>query len=149
MITYKTNIPQFKLLHEPSGFQKAKISTSRDSEQFIRQFYFEDISIYESFFILLLNQAHNTTGYAKISQGGMTATVVDPRLVAKYAVEGLAARIILAHNHPSGNLQPSEADRQLTQRIKDGLALLEIKVLDHIILAPEGGYYSFADEGLL
>jgi DNA repair protein RadC len=84
--------------------------------------------------------------YAKISQGGITGTVVDPRLVAKYAVESLAVGVILAHNHPSGNLKPSTPDKVLTDKVKEGLKYLDIKLLDHIILTNDG-YYSMMEEG--
>ena len=96
----------------------------------------------------MLNQANKTIGYAKISQGGIAGTVVDVRIIAKYAVESLAVSVILAHNHPSGNLKPSEADLIITKKIKEGLKILDIKVFDHIILSADN-YYSFEDEGNL
>lgn len=101
-------------------------------------------------FLLLLNNSNNTLGYVKISQGGITGTVVDIRIIAKYAIESLATAVILCHNHPSGNLKPSEADKILTTKVYKGLELLDIKVLDHIILVPDSEeYFSFADEGLM
>ena len=81
--------------------------------------------------------------------GGTTATVVDVKLIAKYAVESLAAAVILCHNHPSGNIQPSPADRSVTDKIKDALKLVDCMVMDHIIISPEGRYFSFGDEGLI
>jgi DNA repair protein RadC len=95
-----------------------------------------------------LNRANTTIGYAKISQGGLTGTVVDPRLVAKYAVESLAVGIILAHNHPSGNLKPSPQDIDLTKKIKLGLHFLDIEVKDHLILTSTG-HYSLLENGLM
>ena len=148
MQTYKAHIPQFSLKKEKTEFPIAKITSSRDSFEFIRQFYFDDIDIIESFFILLLNQANNTIGYAKISQGGITSTVVDTRIIAKYAIEALATGVILAHNHPSGSMWPSEPDKRLTEKIKTALKLLDINVMDHIILSDET-YYSFADNGMM
>ncbi len=139
-------IKLYELKKIQSEFPKKQIRSSADAAEFIRQFYLEDIEIFESSFILLLNQANYTIGYAKISQGGVTGTVVDPRLVAKYAVESLAPVVILAHNHPSGNLSPSSADKSLTDKIKNGLKLLDIKLVDHLILTKES-YYSLADEG--
>lgn len=129
-----------------SEFPKKKITSSKDSANFIRQFYYDDISIYESFFILLLNRANFTIGYAKISQGGVAGTVVDIKIIAKYAVDFLADSVILAHNHPAGNLSPSDADKAITKKTIDALKLLDIRVLDHVILTEES-YYSFADEG--
>lgn len=95
-----------------------------------------------------MNRSNNTIGYAKISQGGVAGTVVDVKIIAKYAIDTLASSVILAHNHPSGNTQPSRADKDITQKIKDSLKLFDISVLDHIILT-EDEYFSFADEGLI
>ena len=139
-------IKLYELKKIQSEFPKSKIRSSADAAEFIRQFYSDDIDIFESSFILLLNRANDTIGYAKISQGGITGTVVDPRLVAKYAVESLSPCVILAHNHPSGNLTPSGADKDLTDKIKKGLKLLDIDLLDHIILTNES-YYSLSENG--
>lgn len=139
-------IPLFELKKIQTNFIKAQIHSSKDSFEFIKQFYLDDIEIIESAFILLLNNANTTIGYAKISQGGITGTVVDPRLVAKYAVESLAVGVILAHNHPSGNLKPSTPDKVLTNKVKEGLKYLDIQLLDHIILTNDA-YYSMMEEG--
>lgn len=150
MKTYKTKLPLYELKKLQTEFPKAKITSSGASEEFIRQFYGDDIEIFESFFLLLLNNSNNTIGYAKISQGGITGTVVDVRIIAKYAVDSLATSVILAHNHPSGKTEPSRADRNITNKIKKGLEILDIRVLDHLVLSPEKGmYYSFADKGIL
>lgn len=140
--------PLFELKKVQTEFPQIKIHSSKDSQEFIRSFYGDDIEIYESFFILLLDRANTTIGYAKISQGGITGTVVDIRIIAKYAVDSLASSIILAHNHPSGTLKPSEQDLMLTKKIVSGLKLLDIQVLDHVILTKDS-YYSFADNGTL
>ena len=84
----------------------------------------------------------------KISQGGVAGTVADTKLIFKSAIEKLASSIIISHNHPSGNLKPSQADIQLTKNLKQAGTLMEIFVLDHIIIA-DNAYYSFADEGIL
>jgi DNA repair protein RadC len=139
------NIKLFELKKLQTNFPALEIKSSKDSCDFIRNFYSDDIEIFESVFILLLNTVNKTIGYAKISQGGISGTVVDPKIVAKYAVESLSSKIILAHNHPSGSLTPSSADISITERIKNGLAILDIKLIDHIILTKEG-YYSFADD---
>lgn len=140
------NTKLYELKKNNTEFKNMKITNSQESANFIRQFYSDDIGIFESFFILMLNRANYTIGYAKISQGGTCGTVVDIKIVAKYAVDSLANSVILAHNHPSGTLSPSSQDLEITSKIKQGLALLEIQVLDHIILTEEN-YYSFADEG--
>lgn len=147
-MTNTPNIPLFSLKKEHSEFPRQRITSSLEAYEFIKQFYSDDIYIYESFFLLLLNQGSYTIGFAKISQGGITGTIADTRLIAKIALESLAVRVILAHNHPSGNLQPSEADKSLTERIVNGLKLLEIDVADHIILT-SSSYTSFRDEGMM
>jgi DNA repair protein RadC len=131
-----------------NSFEAVKITHSRMSADFIRQFYGDDIEIFESFFIVLLNRQNMTIGWAKISQGGVAGTVVDPIVVAKYAVDTLASSVILAHNHPSGNRTPSPQDKELTRRITKGLELFGIRVLDHIILTKDS-YLSMQDEGLM
>lgn len=148
MQTYKSKIDHYDLRKVSEDFPRAKITSSDDSQKYIRQFYSDDIEVYESFFILLLNRANNTIGYAKISQGGIVGTVIDVRIIAKYAVESLSTSVILAHNHPSGNLFPSDADHQITQIIKDTLKIFDCQTLDHIILTAES-YFSFADNGLI
>ncbi len=139
---------EFKLKVEKTYFKKVKITQSSDAYNVIKQFYNDDIEIYESFFLLLLNRANNTTGYVKISQGGTIGTVVDVKLIAKYAVDSLSCAVILAHNHPSGNKQPSQNDRDMTKKVKEALKLFEIQILDHIILTSES-YFSFGDEGII
>lgn len=148
MKTYKSTVDEYKLTKKSTNFNRAKITSSTNAATFARQFYYEDIEIYESFFLVLLNQASNTVGYVKISQGGTAGTVVDVALIAKYAVESLSRSVILVHNHPSGNLKPSDADKSITKRTKAALELFSIKVLDHIILTTDG-YFSFSDEGLM
>ena len=148
MKTFKTTISEYTIKKNKSNIAKTKITSSKDASEYIRKFYFDDIGIYESFFILCLNTANNTVGYAKISQGGTAGTVVDIKIIAKFVIDNLAHGIILAHNHPSGRVKPSGADKELTLKIKSALELLEVKVLDHIIIA-EDDYFSFADDGLL
>lgn len=141
-------IDYLQLKRTETEYEKVKIETAKDAADYIRKFYFDDIEIFESFFILLLDRATQTKAYAKISQGGVHGTVVDIKIVAKYAVDCLASGVILAHNHPSGNLKPSDADRVLTEKVTEGLKLLDVKVVDHIILTKDS-YLSFSDLGLL
>lgn len=148
MKMYKSSCPELRLVKEKSNFASAKIVTSRNAADYCRQFFESDIDIYESMFLLLMNQANNTIGWVKISQGGVTGTVCDPMMIAKYAIEHLARNVILCHNHPSGNTQPSRADQELTAKIKTGLSYFDCRITDHIILTSDG-FYSFADEGLL
>ena len=138
----------YELRKNQTDFPKTKISNSEISYNFIKQFYSDDIEIYESFFLLLLNQQNHTIGSAKISQGGITGTVVDVKIIAKYVVDSLATSVILAHNHPSGNLTPSQQDMSITKKVKEALSLFDTIVLDHLILTVDG-FYSFADKGVL
>lgn len=136
------------LYRKATTFERTKITGSQVSADVIRQFYHADISIYESFFLMLLNNSLETIGYVKISQGGIMGTVVDIRIIAKYCIEALATHCILAHNHPSGKLMPSDADRHITRKTQDALRIFDISVLDHIIIT-EDGHYSFADAGII
>jgi DNA repair protein RadC len=148
MKTYKTQTKRYSLKSEKSDFLNVKITNSRDIADFSRNFYSDDICIYESFFIAFLNQQNNTVGFCKISQGGVTATVVDPLIVAKFVIESLSKNIILVHNHPSGSLTPSQADKTITNKIQEGLKMFDVRVLDHVILT-ENSFFSFADNNLM
>jgi DNA repair protein RadC len=139
-------LEEIGLTRKPTNFERTKITSSKTTYDVIKQFYHEDITLYESFFLLLLNNSNETIGFVKISQGGITGTVVDVRIIAKYCVEVLATSCILAHNHPSGKLLPSDADLAITKKTKEALKILDVQVLDHLILTDKG-YYSFADEG--
>jgi DNA repair protein RadC len=103
---------------------------------------------YEVFAVIFLNRANKIKHFEIISRGGITGTVADPRLILKKALEEGATSIVISHNHPSGNLRPSRADEEITQKIKQAAGYFDINVLDHIIVSDEG-YYSFADEGMM
>ena len=123
-----------------------QIKCSKDVAE-IFQPLLSDLS-HEEFWILFLNRSNKVINRMKLSQGGISGTVTDVRMVMKKAIEYLASGIIVCHNHPSGNLNPSESDSKITQKIKDAGNLLDIQLLDHIIIS-EKDYYSFADNGLL
>jgi DNA repair protein RadC len=101
---------------------------------------------YEEFWILLLNRSNSIIDKIKISQGGISGTVTDVRIILKQALERMASGVILVHNHPSGNLKPSDSDTSITQKLKDAGKLMDIAMLDHVIIS-DSGYYSFADAG--
>ncbi|HVG40155.1 MAG TPA: DNA repair protein RadC, partial [Chitinophagaceae bacterium] len=103
---------------------------------------------HEVFAVLFLNRANKINHFQIISEGGITGTVADPRIILKKALEEDAVSLILCHNHPSGSLKPSRADEELTAKIKEASKYFDIKVLDHLIVSDDG-YYSFADEGIL
>ncbi len=126
--------------------EKVKIVSSKDAYEVVCADLM-DIA-HEEFWVILTNRAQRVIRRQQVSSGGVSGTVADPRIIFKLALEELASGIILAHNHPSGSLAPSQADIALTTKMKDSGKLLDIQVLDHIIVAGKG-YYSFADEGLL
>ena len=131
---------------ETKGLKKEKITSSKDIVE-IFQPMMSDIK-HEEFWVLLLNRANKIISKHNVSSGGVSGTVVDSKIIFKLAIENLASSVILCHNHPSGNTQPSDADIKLTKQIKDAGKLLEIAVLDHVIIT-ERGFYSFADEGMI
>lgn len=125
---------------------KQIIAASTDIAQFLQSKLQDNRR--EVFAVIFLNRANKINHFEIISEGGITGTIADPRVILKKALEEDAVSIILCHNHPSGSLKPSKADEELTQKIKEASRYLDIKVLDHIIVSDEG-YFSFADEGLL
>jgi DNA repair protein RadC len=126
--------------------EKPTITSSKDVANLMQQII-GDLE-HEEFWVLFLNNANKVVAKSQISKGGLTATIVDIRLVFKRALEIASVGIIVCHNHPSGKLQPSNADKHLTQKIKEAGITLDIKLLDHLIIT-EKAYFSFADEGLL
>lgn len=126
--------------------EKVKISSSNSVFELLQPILGE--LEHEEFWILYLNNANKIIEKFQISKGGITGTLVDVRITLRKALEVGAVSLILAHNHPSGNLNPSEADKQLTRKLKTASESLDIKILDHIIVT-EKSYFSFADEGLL
>ncbi len=126
--------------------KRPQIRTSEDAHKIISN-TIKDLH-YEEFWILLLNRSNEVIGKKEISKGGVSGTVVDAKLVFNEALKQLASSIILCHNHPSGNLKPSQADIDLTRKMKAAGKTLDISVLDHLIVS-EKGFYSFADEGMM
>ena len=127
-------------------FSKNKITGSKDAADFFMPLL-GDLS-HEEFWIMLLDRGNKIIDHFMISQGGLSGTVIDVRIILKRAIEKLASSIILCHNHPSGTMQASEADLKITKKINDAAKLMDISVLDHIIIG-QNHYLSFADEGIL
>jgi len=123
-----------------------KINGSADVANYLRPLMGE--LLYEEFWTLFLNRQNKIIDKQRLSQGGITGTVIDVRLVMKMAIEKHATALIFGHNHPSGNLDPSEADRKITHQLKEAGTIMDIPLIDHLIITQEG-YFSFADEGLL
>ena len=129
--------------------ERPKINKSKEAFEVLKEHWnLELIDFLEQFNVILLNRANRVLGVINISLGGMSGTVADPKVIFAAAIKSAASSIILAHNHPSGNLSPSSADISLTRKIKAGGELLDIVVSDHLIISRES-YYSFADEGLM
>ncbi|SDR72508.1 JAB domain-containing protein [Christiangramia echinicola] len=130
--------------------QAPKITSSICATELLFKTWNKDqIGLQECFKIMLLNNANKVKGIFQVSTGGITGTLVDLRIVFAVILKSLTTSIILAHNHPSGTLKPSIADKRITEKIKNAAILCDIKVLDHLILTPEGDFFSFADEGIL
>ncbi|MBI5371303.1 MAG: strawberry notch C-terminal domain-containing protein [Sphingobacteriales bacterium] len=148
--TPEIDVPELAVSYTRSGKRLfGKITSSKDAADFIRDSFGEgQVELQEQFIVLYLNQANEIIGYYKHSKGAINATVADIRIVLATALKALAVSMVIAHNHPSGNLKPSRADEQLTDKIKQSSTLMDVKLLDHIIVTRDG-YYSFADEGLL
>ena len=127
-------------------YSKTVVSSSFDVANYL-QSALKDYK-HEVFAVLFLNRANKINHFKIVSEGGITGTVADPRIILKKALEEDAVSLILCHNHPSGSLKPSKADEDLTQKIKEAANFLDIKIIDHIIVSDDG-YYSFADEGIL
>lgn len=127
-----------------------KISNSHDAAELLYEDWDKNtIALQETFKIVLLNNSNKVKGVYQISQGGITGTLVDLRILFAVILKSLSVAIILTHNHPSGKLEPSDADKRLTNRIKKASKLFDIKILDHLIFTPDGDYYSFSDNGIL
>jgi DNA repair protein RadC len=145
-------MPEFSVTLRTKGMpmsKRVKITSSRDIERFCREIFNADqIEWVETFVLICLNRAYKPLGFYKVSQGGVSGTVADPKVIFQIALAANASTIIVAHNHPSGNLTPSAADVTLTKRLVEGGKLLEVQVLDHLIMGAEG-YYSLADEGVI
>ena len=142
-------VPALRLAQDPNLPRlntDGPLNSSRSASAFCRKFYFDDISIFESMFLVLMTYNNTPIGYVKISQGGVAGTYCDPKIIFKYALESVASKILLCHNHPSGNLTPSRQDEELTKRILEGSKLFDIELVDHLILTADS-YYSFAEEG--
>jgi len=143
-------ISEIEISYKPKRANHPVVKSSNDAYSYLVQFYpQETIALVEQFSVAFLNRANRILGIQVISKGGLTGTIADPRLIMATALKAAATGIILCHNHPSGNLQPSSADIEITKKIESACKFLDIKLLDHIIISPSGEYYSFIDEGLL
>ena len=142
-------VGEVELSYKSTVRKKLKIATSSDAYRMLLPTFREDTIGYKEYFkIVLLNQAQEVLGYTQISEGGITETSADVRIILQATLLVNATALILAHNHPSGKLRPSRQDVALTEQVKKAAEIMRITVIDHIILTDDS-YYSFADEGLL
>lgn len=147
----RMTVSDVKLIYYPKikPSERPSINRSADAHKvFMEKWDENNLYLIEEFKLMLLNRGNRVLGVVAVSSGGMTGTVADPRIILRYAILAGATSIVLAHNHPSGNLKPSQADGALTQKIKHACQFVDISVMDHIIVNGEG-YFSMADEGLI
>ncbi|UJF29915.1 JAB domain-containing protein [Kaistella sp. 97-N-M2] len=148
MTTYLQEIKLTLSKTEEHPVKYETISGSREAAEIFRTLFADEIGIFESVFVIYLNQKNVPIGWRKISQGGISSSIVDVRLVLVPALNCLASGFIICHNHPSGNLRPSEEDRKITKQLQEVGQIMSVKLLDHLILT-ETNFFSFADEGLI
>ena len=142
-------LAEIQVSYKPGLLSSQTINNSKEAFDILDTLFpRETIALQEQFVVLYLNRANKVIGSYELSKGGITATIADIRIILSVALKTLATGLILAHNHPSGNLKPSEADVNLTNKIKEAAKLMDIQVLDHIILGDDG-YFSFSDEGIM
>lgn len=147
----KNLLPEFKIsLKRKGSFEEMfPVNSPEDAANICRKCFEADVIDWrEEFIVIALNRANKVLGFYKISSGGVAGTVADPKVIFQFALLCNASRLILSHNHPSGNLQPSAGDRDITEKLVKGGRVLDIEVLDHIIVTSEG-YKSFSEEGWL
>jgi len=146
----KVNEIQISYKERNSLGKAPSIKSSSDAAELLFENWNKDtITLCESFKVLLLNNSNKVKGVYELSKGGITGTLVDMRILFATVLKSLSVAIILAHNHSSGKLQASNSDIELTKKIKKAAGFFDIKVLDHLIITPNGDYYSFADNSII
>jgi DNA repair protein RadC len=146
---YNSTLAEIEISYKPkyNASELPKVVTSADAYGYLKD-VFPSLDYREFFYILCLNRNNKVLGYCQISAGGLCGTIADVRMIMQTALKSNACSLVLSHCHPSGNLVPSEADKDLTKKIREAGKVLDIMVLDHLILTSES-YFSFADEGLM
>jgi DNA repair protein RadC len=145
-------IQEMEVVYLPTKMQidKEAILSSSEAYKLLKNLFNPNtVSYQEECLVLYLNHASKLLGAQKLSKGGINSTIVDIRIILATALKSLSTGIILAHNHPSGKLVPSEADKKITKQLSEASNFMDIKLIDHLIIGPEEGYYSFVDEGML
>ena len=143
-------IREVQVSYQPLKGKLFQVKSADNAFDYLSRAYDEGtIGLCEEFMVLLLNRANRVMGCLRLSKGGLTGTVVDLWILFGTALKAMASSIVIAHNHPSNNLQPSDADLDLTKKIKEAGKLLDINLLDHLVLGTDDNYVSFAHEGWL
>jgi len=141
-------VREIELCYGSKKIPNGKINNASSAVDFFRSIWAKDIEIRERAYAVYINNKGEVLGWYEISSGGLTGTVMDARLIYSVALKCLAASVVVAHNHPSGDLQPSRADREMTLKLKEGATVLDIKLLDHVIINADS-FYSFQESGLI
>lgn len=146
-----SKVSEISVSYRPTHLDKRFVRRSSEAHEVFREFFPEEtMHLQERFVVLYMNRANRVIGVYHVSTGGITGTVADVRLILSVGLKTVATALMLAHNHPSGSLQPSKPDLELTSKIKEAAKYMDITVMDHLILSPdEYQYFSFADEGLI
>ncbi len=148
----QNNIAEVSLVYRNKikASERPKVKCSKDAyDLFIQSWNPDSIEYVEEFKMLLLNRSNTVLGIMSVSKGGISGTITDVRLIYQAAIKANASGIIVCHNHPSGNLNPSDSDIKITNKIKDAGKIMDVQLLDHLIINPESDYYSFADSGMI
>jgi DNA repair protein RadC len=152
MKTQQITISEVRLVYRTKvkASDRLQVKCSKDAfDIFMGSRDLDSIEHIEEFKLMLLTRSNKVLGIASISKGGINGTVTDIRIILQYAIKANASGIIICHNHPSGNSQPSESDLEITRKIKESSNVMDVQLLDHLIIVPEGMYYSMGDEGLI
>jgi DNA repair protein RadC len=149
-MTTNLTISEILVSYKPDLKNKFIVRSSNDCYHVLKDWFDADtISLQEQFVVMYLNRGNFVLGIHRLSKGGISGTVADIRLILGIGLKIAASGIVIAHNHPSGNLKPSEADTEITQKLKDAALLMDTRLLDHLVITPAGEYLSMADEGLI
>jgi DNA repair protein RadC len=152
MKTQQTTISEERLVYRTKvkASERLQVKCSKDAvDIFMENWDLDSIEHIEESKLMLLTRSNKVLGIASISKGGISGTVTDVRLILQYAIKANASGIIICHNHPSGNVQPSESDIAITRKIKESGIVMDIQILDHLKVVSEGNYYSMGDEGIV
>jgi DNA repair protein RadC len=152
MKTLQKNISEVRLVYRTKvkASDRLQVKCSKDAfDVFMDSWDQDTIEHIEEFKLMLLTRSNKVLGIASLSKGGINGTVTDVRIILQFAFKANASGIIICHNHPSGNVQPSESDIAITRKVKESGNVMDILLFDHLIIVPEGKYYSMGDEGVI